>query len=253
MASEFGELLRKYRSQKGFSQRELVKRLHYQGYQSEYVRTDISRWENGLRTPEADVVEVLEDILGVPPGNLLDAANYSDAAEVRRGRASRVRETQWREVLELTERLKKEVQTLGRMHTVAEPSIGRMKDPGVYDIWLEDRRGKTAVYKYEKGGAEEVTIHCPVEYEPGFASLRERLSEAGVWQHYEEWQDAARKLVAKIGDRRARGSYGGEGASYPPHTGVPADDLRIQLDRLAVVLEQNINSVLAEAKGTTGE
>ncbi len=253
MASEFGELLRKYRSQKGWGQKKLVDRLHDQGYEGKYQVADISRWENGLRTPGAEVVEALEDILGVSPGILLDAADYSYEADVRRGRSPRAREAQRRKVVNLAERLKKEVQTFGRIHKVAEPSIENIKDPGIYDIWLEDRQGKTASYKYEKGADGEVTIHCPVEYEPGFTRLRERLSDAGVWQHYEEWQEVARQLIAKIGDRRARGSYGDGRVLSPPHTGVPADDLRIQLDRLAVVLEQKINSVLAEAKGPSGE
>ena len=78
------------------------------------------------------------------------------------------------------------------------------------------------------------------------SELHQHLAEVGWgWK----WQDVARKLVAKIGDRTARGSYGGEGAGSPPHTRVSAEDLRIQLDRLAVILEQKINSVLAEAKG----
>jgi len=80
--TEFGKLLREYRESNGLSQSELNDRLDTQGYP--FTESAISKWENGIHIPKAEVVEVLEDIL-MPKsiGLLLRTAGYRSEAEIR--------------------------------------------------------------------------------------------------------------------------------------------------------------------------
>ena len=82
MNTEFWKLLRQYREFNGLSQSELKDRLDTQGYP--FTESAISKWENGIHVPKAEVVEVLEDIL-MPKsvGLLLKAAGYLYEAESR--------------------------------------------------------------------------------------------------------------------------------------------------------------------------
>lgn len=75
MWSEFGRLLKEYRKSNKLSQEKLLKRLRDHGYELRSKST-VSRWEHGLRRPKDDVVEELEDILGVSGKRLLRAARY---------------------------------------------------------------------------------------------------------------------------------------------------------------------------------
>ena len=61
MNTEFWKLLRQHREFNGLSQSELKDRLDTQGYS--FTESAISKWENGIHVPKAEVVEVLEDIL----------------------------------------------------------------------------------------------------------------------------------------------------------------------------------------------
>lgn len=65
----FAETLKKLRTEKGLTQRELAQRLYV-------TRTLVNRWENGSRLPDAAMIVKLSETLGVDI-NLL----FSDAAE----------------------------------------------------------------------------------------------------------------------------------------------------------------------------
>jgi len=93
MNTEFGKLLRQYRDLNSLSQSELKDRLDTQGYH--VTESAISKWENGIHVPRAEVVEVLEDIL-MPKsiGFLLRAAGYRAEAEIRFQSSGMVREEQ---------------------------------------------------------------------------------------------------------------------------------------------------------------
>lgn len=56
--------IRKYRKEKGMSQEELAVRLHV-------VRQTVSKWENGLSVPDAEVLIRMADLLEVPVSKLL--------------------------------------------------------------------------------------------------------------------------------------------------------------------------------------
>lgn len=62
----FGENLKTFRKQKGFSQEELATRLHV-------VRQTISKWEKNLSVPDADLLIRLAEILEVSVSELLGA------------------------------------------------------------------------------------------------------------------------------------------------------------------------------------
>lgn len=93
MNTEFGRLLRHHRELNGLSQSELKDRLDTQGYR--ITKSAISKWENCLHVPLAEVVEVLEDVL-MPKsvGLLLRAAGYRAEAEIRFQSSEMVREEQ---------------------------------------------------------------------------------------------------------------------------------------------------------------
>ncbi len=93
MNTEFGKLLRQYRDLNSLSQSELKDRLDTQGYH--VTESAISKWENGIHVPRAEVVEVLEDILMLKSiGFLLRAAGYRAEAEIRFQSSGMVREEQ---------------------------------------------------------------------------------------------------------------------------------------------------------------
>lgn len=79
MAENFGQLLRKYRREQGFSQWELYGELAERGLGYTGVRSGsiVSRWESGKRKPPSyETILALEQILQVPDGLLASAAGY---------------------------------------------------------------------------------------------------------------------------------------------------------------------------------
>jgi len=79
MAENFGQLLRKYRREQGFSQWELYGELAERGLGYTGVRSGsiVSKWENGKRKPPSyETILALEQILQVPDGLLASAAGY---------------------------------------------------------------------------------------------------------------------------------------------------------------------------------
>ena len=58
MSMLFAETLKKIRTEKGLTQRELAERLYV-------TRTSVNRWENGTRLPDAAMILKLSEALGV--------------------------------------------------------------------------------------------------------------------------------------------------------------------------------------------
>ena len=69
----FAETLRKLRTSKGLSQRDLAERLYV-------TRSTVARWENGTRLPDAVMISRLSHCLGVDVNTLLSTAAKSDEA-----------------------------------------------------------------------------------------------------------------------------------------------------------------------------
>ena len=69
----FAETLKKLRTNKGLSQRELAMRMYV-------TRSTVARWENGSRLPDAVMISRLSQCLGVDVNKLLSAAAESDDA-----------------------------------------------------------------------------------------------------------------------------------------------------------------------------
>ena len=67
----FAETLKKLRTEKGLSQRDLAGRLFV-------TRSTVARWESGNRLPDAAMISRLSQCLGVDVNTLLSAAAQSD-------------------------------------------------------------------------------------------------------------------------------------------------------------------------------
>lgn len=73
--NDFGRRLRQLRAENALTQDKLREELNTKGHNIPGKST-ISRWENGSRKPKMEVIEDLEDILGVDRGVLLKLAGY---------------------------------------------------------------------------------------------------------------------------------------------------------------------------------
>ena len=71
MSMLFAEILKKLRTEKGLSQRELAERMYV-------TRTAITKWESGNRLPDAAMIKRLSEVLGVDVNTLLSAVAESD-------------------------------------------------------------------------------------------------------------------------------------------------------------------------------
>lgn len=71
MGMLFANTLKKLRTEKGLSQRELSEQIYV-------TRTAITKWENGNRLPDAVMISRLAEVLGVDVNTLLSAASESD-------------------------------------------------------------------------------------------------------------------------------------------------------------------------------
>lgn len=67
----FADTLKKLRTEKGLSQRELAEKMYV-------TRTAITKWENGNRLPDAAMIKRLSEVLGVDVNTLLSAVAKSD-------------------------------------------------------------------------------------------------------------------------------------------------------------------------------
>ena len=73
MSIRFAEALKKLRTEKGLSQREMAERVFV-------TRSTVARWENGTRLPDAVMISRLSRCLEVEAGLLLSLAAESDEA-----------------------------------------------------------------------------------------------------------------------------------------------------------------------------
>ena len=73
MNMAFAEILKKLRTKKGLSQREMAEQVFV-------TRSTVARWENGSRLPDAAMISRLSKCLDVDAGTLLSAAAESDDA-----------------------------------------------------------------------------------------------------------------------------------------------------------------------------
>lgn len=71
MSELFAETLKRIRTEKGLSQRELAERMYV-------ARTSVNRWENGSRLPDAETILRLSEALGVDINILFNAAAEED-------------------------------------------------------------------------------------------------------------------------------------------------------------------------------
>ena len=71
MSLLFAETIKKLRTEKGLSQRDLAERMYV-------TRSTVARWENGSRLPDAAMLSRLSGCLNVDAGTLLSAAMESD-------------------------------------------------------------------------------------------------------------------------------------------------------------------------------
>ena len=73
MNTVFAKTLRKLRTKKGLTQRDLAERLYV-------TRTSVNRWENGSRLPDAAMILKLSETLDVDINILFNAAAESDTS-----------------------------------------------------------------------------------------------------------------------------------------------------------------------------
>ena len=71
MSMIFADTLKKLRTEKGLSRKDLEERMYV-------TRSTISRWESGNRLPDAAMISRLSEVLGVDVNILLSAAAQSD-------------------------------------------------------------------------------------------------------------------------------------------------------------------------------
>ena len=71
MSMFFAETLKKLRTERGMSQRELAERMYV-------TRPTVARWENGSRLPDAAMLSRLSQCLGIDVSTLLNVAVESD-------------------------------------------------------------------------------------------------------------------------------------------------------------------------------
>ena len=71
MSMLFADTLKKLRTEKGLSQRELSEKIYV-------TRTAITKWESGNRLPDAAMIKRLSEVLGVDVNTLFSAVAESD-------------------------------------------------------------------------------------------------------------------------------------------------------------------------------
>ena len=236
------------------TQTQLVEEIHKQGDELKYRAADVSKWEHGWYRPPEDVVEYLEDIFHLPEGHLLEAAGYLQAAEHRKLLSrSPGHESHKDGLLKLIQRFEEEIQGVYLVRSVDAPEIGRIVEPGEYDLALKTKRGDIVHYKWEKGPDGRLVFRCAAECEPDFAYLREHLDDDRLWHDYEEWQEIGKQLILRLGDRAARGGLRDDyGVVIGKKDAVQPGDLKIGLNKLAQNMSRRIRTMLFEASGLPG-
>lgn len=190
MNTEFGKLLRQYRDLNSLSQSELKDRLDTQGYH--VTESAISKWENGIHVPRAEVVEVLEDIL-MPKsiGFLLRAAGYRAEAEIRFQSSGMVREEQSPQSEELQTIALIIASNIEKIRSAPPQSLG---DPFGHTIYTVGEKVYGGWWVYEdraRLGDVDRTVA---------AELLQRLKEEGEFSELaeiEDWKELSEDSVTE--------------------------------------------------------
>lgn len=205
MNTEFGKLLRQYRDLNSLSQSELKDRLDTQGYH--VTESAISKWENGIHVPRAEVVEVLEDIL-MPKsiGFLLRAAGYRAEAEIRFQSSGMVREEQSPQSEELQTIALIIASNIEKIRSAPPQSLG---DPFGHTIYTVGEKVYGGWWVYEdraRLGDVDRTVA---------AELLKRLKEEGEFPELadiEDWEElkedsVTEDFIQRLISRAHRGNF----------------------------------------------
>ena len=71
MSVHFADTLKKWRQEKGLTQKELADKINV-------TRSAFAKWENGNRMPDAAMISRLAEVLGVDAGLLLSTMTQND-------------------------------------------------------------------------------------------------------------------------------------------------------------------------------
>jgi transcriptional regulator with XRE-family HTH domain len=207
MADEFGRLLKEYRKGVKLSQKQLLLRIRQAGYEERYSEADISKWEHGRTKPPEDVVEELEEILGIPKGSLLRAAGYRSAAEYRRLQAaeptpsqaaaslrlSSVQQEERQRFLPLLQRWREQLEFLSIARILREFYFqNRHTDLEHEGTEPEEVRQAylRVVVRHWETILRPPKAMLPIESESLFERLKNSYPDAEVWQAQELWGQA---------------------------------------------------------------
>ena len=182
--------MRQYRDLNSLSQSELKDRLDTQGYH--VTESAISKWENGIHVPRAEVVEVLEDIL-MPKsiGFLLRAAGYRAEAEIRFQSSGMVREEQSPQSEELQTIALIIASNIEKIRSAPPQSLG---DPFGHTIYTVGEKVYGGWWVYEdraRLGDVDRTVA---------AELLQRLKEEGEFSELaeiEDWKELSEDSVTE--------------------------------------------------------
>ena len=75
MSMLFADTLKRLRTEKGLSQRELAEQMYVN-------RSTVTRWENGIRLPDATMISRLSEVLGANVNYLLSAATQDEESPI---------------------------------------------------------------------------------------------------------------------------------------------------------------------------
>ena len=85
MREEFAATIKQLRKKEmKITQTALLARIKKATVCHSYKKPDVSKWEHGIYRPNANVVDAMEDIFGLPAGYLLELADYDLEAEAKR-------------------------------------------------------------------------------------------------------------------------------------------------------------------------
>jgi len=204
MNTEFGKLLRQYRELNGLSQSELKDRLDTQGYP--VTESAISKWENGIHVPKAEVVEVLEDIL-MPKsvGFLLRAAGYRAEAEIRFQSSGMVREEESPQSKELQTTALIIVSNLEKIRNAPPQSLGDLFGNTVYRVeervyggwWVHEDRARLG----DVDRAVAAKLLKRLQEEGGFPEL----ADIDDWKELKE-DSVTEDFIQRLNSRAHRGN-----------------------------------------------
>ena len=188
MAEEFGEMLRKYREKRGFTQWELYGELAEQVPRYTGVRSGsiISRWESAARKPPPyETILALEKILEVPDNLLLKAAGYASVKGREEGDLSTfVKE--WDEFIDLVEQFNDSLSRISAKDRAVWYFEDAFRSPG--DKFSTDKHPAELSAEPILGGLE-VNLKIEKRDEVRFRRLLLRLKRRyPEFKQFEKWK-----------------------------------------------------------------